>query len=418
MLGKLACVEPWWNQNCIPIIPHENSLTTWYLSTYQSKLGQEQEHRSMDLAGMPAMSLSFDMDPYPEVPQGDVPGAMASSSGDVPKDQCHGDTGPLPSDSELFGTDPEPEQNEPHAGEKHDDVETPGEKHDDVENRHDDGAAADPPTDESKPSKTKKRVFLKDLTPNSKEVEIERRKQAKRDQSNVWHAKWESKGVPKESNKSEPEPSTESTVPNPEPEVEDVEFKVSPELLEVAVTSDMRTVRSNYMAQYIAWKEVQCPDVDPSTFRSEANRHWMESELRCQLMAGRKKQQYWLVLALDSVRWIYDGSMNLPQWHAGKLNKIELLSGLGSTSLKDQLVPNTHWESYSTNSIRTRKDYQDWVSVFPLSINCPFAPGGCPERQLHIPIHAALSLAGKPVVRYFVSYIIIYYYYICFMCIA
>lgn len=211
----------------------------------------------MDLAGMPAMSLSFDMDPYPEVPQGDVPGAMASSSGDVPKDQCHGDTGPLPSDSELFGTDPEPEQNEPHAGEKHDDVETPGEKHDDVENRHDDGAAADPPTDESKPSKTKKRVFLKDLTPNSKEVEIERRKQAKRDQSNVWHAKWESKGVPKESNKSEPEPSTESIVPNPEPEVEDVEFKVSPELLEEAVTSDMRTVRSNYMAQYIAWKEVQ-----------------------------------------------------------------------------------------------------------------------------------------------------------------
>ena len=35
----------------------------------------------------------------------------------------------------------------------------------------------------------KKRVYLKNLTPNSKEVELERRKQAKRDNSNRWHSK-------------------------------------------------------------------------------------------------------------------------------------------------------------------------------------------------------------------------------------
>ena len=44
---------------------------------------------------------------------------------------------------------------------------------------------------------SQKRKFLKDMTPNSKEAEIERRKQAKRVNSNKWHATWASKGSEK-----------------------------------------------------------------------------------------------------------------------------------------------------------------------------------------------------------------------------
>ena len=39
------------------------------------------------------------------------------------------------------------------------------------------------------PAAKKKRVYLSDLTPNSKEQELERRKQANRDNSKNWHAR-------------------------------------------------------------------------------------------------------------------------------------------------------------------------------------------------------------------------------------
>eukprot|EP00435_Cladocopium_sp_Y103_P070010 s293_g34.t1 len=56
---------------------------------------------------------------------------------------------------------------------------------------------APPAPDAGEAKRPSKRVYLRDLTPNSKEVEIERRKQAKRDNSNLWHARWQSAGVPK-----------------------------------------------------------------------------------------------------------------------------------------------------------------------------------------------------------------------------
>lgn len=47
---------------------------------------------------------------------------------------------------------------------------------------------------EPAPNAGKRKVTLNDMTPNSKAKEIERRKQAKRDNSNLWHKKCFSRG--------------------------------------------------------------------------------------------------------------------------------------------------------------------------------------------------------------------------------
>ena len=189
----------------------------------------------------------------------------------------------------------------------------------------------------------KKRVYLKNLTPNSKEVELERRKQAKRDNSNRWHSKWQSAGVPKECE--EPNQDHQEEQPN-EPHLEDQPnephledqvnerhqeppndgvdgarddgddqmaepggddtFKPTAELLlDASLCNDMRKVRFTFVKQWCEWK-----GTDDQKAAAQA---WQESDLRAQIMAGRKKGQYWprpkdgifedLVSVLHGINW-------------------------------------------------------------------------------------------------------------------
>ena len=157
-----------------------------------------------------------------------------------------------------------------------------------------------PPGEKNK----KKRVFLKDMTPRSREVELERRKQAKRDNSNKWHSTWVSKGVPKnvdESGGGEPSSSAAAAAPaaapvtpkpdEPEPEDDHV-FRPDAELLLDAVSADLRSVRAQYMKKWSLWKEKQNPEINPESVRTMSVKAWMESELRAQIMAKRSHQQY------------------------------------------------------------------------------------------------------------------------------
>ena len=169
-------------------------------------------------------------------------------------------------------------------------------------------------SNESRPRK--KRVYLKDLTPNSKEVELERRKQAKRDNSSRWHLKWQSAGVPKECDEQnqdhqeeEPNEPHREEQPNEQPQeppddgvdgargdgddqmVEDLPgggdtFKPNEFLvLEASVCQDMRKVRPMFMKQWCEWK-----GTDDQKAAAQA---WQESDLRAQIMAGRQqKHQY------------------------------------------------------------------------------------------------------------------------------
>lgn len=150
-----------------------------------------------------------------------------------------------------------------------------------------------PPKSPQEPKK--KRVFLKDMTPNSKEVELERRKQAKRDNSNKWHSKWASKGVRKnvdECGGEEPSSSAAPAAAADPAEPEDDVFRPDAELLLDAVSGDMRKVRANFMKKWSEWKGGTNPEIDPETLRTMSGKAWMESELWAEIMATRKHQQY------------------------------------------------------------------------------------------------------------------------------
>ena len=145
--------------------------------------------------------------------------------------------------------------------------------------------------------KPKKRVFLKDMTPNSKEQELERRKQVKRDNSNAWHQKWTSKGVPREPQNDEQVGDTHQDEPagsHEEPPPQEADgFKVDPEILNKAIKTDMRSVRSNFMNQWMEWKQKQDDfDGDVEKLRKVASEKWLKSALRAQMSAGRKGSQF------------------------------------------------------------------------------------------------------------------------------
>lgn len=202
-------------------------------------------------------------------------------------------------------------------------VPNPGEHDDVVANSDpcdDDQVANSGPSGNEIPdgNQPRKRVLLRDLTPNSKEVEIERRKQAKRDNSNQWHAKWASKGVPKEegvpAQAGEPaqpvDPPVVPEAPGPAAPVEELDgFKPDPEILHKAVQNDMRSVRAQWMNQWTAWKKNQDDhDGDVEKLRKEAAEKWLNSELRAQLHATRSHKQFWIQQkVLDLMPWNFSG---------------------------------------------------------------------------------------------------------------
>ena len=110
-----------------------------------------------------------------------------------------------------------------------------------------------PPAEEEPKGAPRKRTYLKDLTPRSKEVELERRKQVKRDNSRLWHQTYHSKGVLKtDEGEGGEEPEEPPQEPPQEPLQEPAglpqdEFKPDQELMDFAVDNDMRKARFKFM---------------------------------------------------------------------------------------------------------------------------------------------------------------------------
>ena len=170
----------------------------------------------------------------------------------------------------------------------------------DAGDQHDEAEEVMPASDEVPGSGevaagSQKRKFLKDMTPNSKEAEIERRKQAKRVNSNKWHATWASKGVRKE--ECEPAQPADRPVeppgpaPGPVQPVEEADgFQP---VLDMMVKKDMRTTRYEWMNQYMNWKKVKADfNGDMQTLRKESAERWLNSQCRAQMMASRVHQQF------------------------------------------------------------------------------------------------------------------------------
>ena len=155
------------------------------------------------------------------------------------------------------------------------------------------------PNAQSSEAGQKKRKFLKDMTPNSKEQEMERRREANRAKSKLWHQKWSSKGVPKDAEQDErqDDPATNQVAQaaavhddgNAQGD-EKPPFQPNQELMNMALDGDMRKVRSKFISQWLEWHasdESQSADA-----KKKAELAWMESELRAQILAGRKGKIY------------------------------------------------------------------------------------------------------------------------------
>lgn len=142
------------------------------------------------------------------------------------------------------------------------------------------------------PAPKKKRVYLNQLTPNAKEQELERRKQANRDNSKKWHATWVSKGIPKSAGNDEVEAATHDEGPSagstdhPEPPQGTI-FQPDQELMDMAQSNDMRKVRFKYISKFIESRASGDP-----TAAAAAQQAWLDSDLRAQMMAAKKKKQY------------------------------------------------------------------------------------------------------------------------------
>ena len=121
-----------------------------------------------------------------------------------------------------------------------------------------------------------KRIFLKDLTPNSKERELQRRKELNKSNSFKWHTKHQSKGVLQPGVKENYEPSEMSEAKHPE-------WKPSEALKEKALSKDLRLVRPIFMREWMEFTGVSM---------EQAAKDWLECELRAQIVAARLGQQY------------------------------------------------------------------------------------------------------------------------------
>eukprot|EP00435_Cladocopium_sp_Y103_P008064 s2865_g2.t1 len=188
---------------------------------------------------------------------------------------------------------------------------------------------AEPADNPPGPARPGRRVRYADMTPESKAKEKKRRIDQHRANSDRWHAKWVSKGVPKNKNSgcggsagnaeaagiAEPErqpPNDDEQPPNDDfrPEIGEELMKEAGFLLEQnhdlilhpfsncvcsinvlhthciqAIGGDMRRVRVSYMQQWMQHKKGH------SATHQDANKAWLESELRAQILAGRKGQQ-------------------------------------------------------------------------------------------------------------------------------
>ena len=111
-----------------------------------------------------------------------------------------------------------------------------------------------------------------------------------RDQKNVDES--DEGGEPSASAAAPAAPSAAPVPPKPDEPEEGGVFKPDDELLLEAVSSDMRSVRAQFMKKWSQWKEKMNPEIDPETVRTMSGKAWMESELRGQIMATRKHQQY------------------------------------------------------------------------------------------------------------------------------
>ena len=155
-------------------------------------------------------------------------------------------------------------------------------------------AVADPTPGAGDGRLSKKRMFLKDMSPESQEKEKQRRVEQKRVNSSKWHAKWESKGVLKNQEPvADAADQAEAENAQPAEELQDGDgFTPDPEILQEETKHDMRSVRAKYMKQWMAWKENRSPDINPEVLRAEAAASWMQCDLRAQLLAGRANTQY------------------------------------------------------------------------------------------------------------------------------
>lgn len=75
-------------------------------------------------------------------------------------------------------------------------------------------------------------------------------------------------------------------------EVEADGFKPNPEVLDAAISKDMRKVRLAFIKQWSEWKKTQTPDADAESLRKDSAEQWMNSKLRAQVMATRKHEQF------------------------------------------------------------------------------------------------------------------------------
>ena len=123
---------------------------------------------------------------------------------------------------------------------------------------------------------TGKRIYLRDMTPNSKERELQRRKEVAKNNSFKWHSKYQSKGVLQPGVKDHYERAQMSEAKHPE-------WKPSEALQEKALSKDLRLVRPVFMREWMEFTGVTM---------EQAARDWLESELRAQIMAARLGQQY------------------------------------------------------------------------------------------------------------------------------
>ena len=138
------------------------------------------------------------------------------------------------------------------------------------------GAAASSEKQGPKP----KRKRLRDMTPESKKKEEQRRVMAKRANSLAWHQKWVSKGVQKDASAS----ATDSGA-----EAEDA----GPAAATAADDAGPGVPDTRKAMQDFCKKWVEQSDLPKGNDRRERSKQaWMESDVRAQLMARRSKQQF------------------------------------------------------------------------------------------------------------------------------
>ena len=137
----------------------------------------------------------------------------------------------------------------------------------------------------------KKRPRLNELTPNRYQEEVERRKEAKRVSSRAWHATFVKKGVRKEgepTQESEPPEAKEASEPaQPSQPCDDLKLK--------ALEKDLRKVRADFVAEWMKKNNENGKATtaeEKNDLRNKANEAWMDSELRAEIMAARKGQQF------------------------------------------------------------------------------------------------------------------------------